>query len=63
MPEYRRRTKTDVWHWCSNCSDWPTGTPGVDYESQRVPRGERPSSGELDNQCRSKERNNNCNTV
>jgi len=24
MPEYRRRKGRDTWHWCRNCSNWPT---------------------------------------
>ena len=63
MPEYRRLKGSDAWHWCSNCSNWPKGTRGVDYDSQQVAAGKRPSSGELDNECRSKERENNCQTV
>jgi hypothetical protein len=22
--QYRRRVHLDVWHWCENCSSWPT---------------------------------------
>ena len=58
MPEYRRKKGKDAWHWCTNCSNWPTS----DYDSQQVAPGKRPSSGELDNECLSKERNNDCNT-
>jgi hypothetical protein len=53
--EYRKRKGSDVWHWCTNCSNWPTSN----YE---VWCGEgRPPSGELDNECRAKEQNKNCN--
>jgi hypothetical protein len=24
IAEYRRRKGADTWHWCSNCSNWPT---------------------------------------
>lgn len=60
MAEYRKRKGTDVWHWCTNCEDWPkvAGT----YESERPPAGKRPNSGELDNECLSKERRNLCST-
>ncbi len=62
MPEYRKLKDSDTWHWCRNCSNWPTGTAGVDYDSQQVPSGRRPASGELDNECRAKEREDNCRT-
>lgn len=54
MPEYRRIKGSDVWHWCRNCSNWPTSN----YDSRRT----KPTSGELDNQCRSKEKEGNCRT-
>ncbi len=59
MPEYRKKKGTDTWHWCTNCSNWPT----VNYDSVNVPAGKRPTSGELDNECRNKEQNNNCRTT
>lgn len=58
MTEYRKKMGSDAWHWCRNCSNWPTGTPGVDYTVSRT----KPTSGELDNECRSKERAGNCRT-
>ena len=27
MPTYRRRDSGDSWHWCKDCSDWPTERP------------------------------------
>ena len=24
MTIYRRKKDIDTWHWCKNCSDWPT---------------------------------------
>ena len=56
MTTYRRKKGSDVWHWCTNCDDWPTS----DYEEVTLPDNERPSSGELDNQCRDKERRGEC---
>lgn len=44
---YRRKKNSDVWHFCRNCSNWPT----ADYDEQQT----RPTSGELDNECRSKQ--------
>ena len=44
------------WHWCTNCTDWPTS----DYDSEWHSGKERPKSGELDNQCKSKEAASNC---
>jgi hypothetical protein len=52
MRRYRRRRDSDVWHFCSNCTEWPTES----YVEQTT----RPTSGELDNQCRSKEANGGC---
>lgn len=50
--EWRKRNGTDTWHWCSNCSNWPT----ADFTSSAT----KPTSGELDNECRHKEANGNC---
>jgi len=44
---YRRRTSGDTWHFCTNCSLWPTS----DYKEQQG----KPTTGELCNQCRSKD--------
>ena len=41
------RGNSDTWHWCRNCSNWPT----VDCEE----RYSKPSSGELCNECRAKD--------
>jgi hypothetical protein len=48
----RRKTGSDTWHHCSNCSNWPTS----DYEVSYL----KPRSGEFCNECLSKERNRNC---
>ena len=53
MAEYRRRNDSDTWHWCRNCSNWPTG-PGV-YIIYR-----KPTSGELCNECRAKDSAGTC---
>lgn len=44
---YRRRKNSDTWHFCRNCSNWPTS----DYVEQQA----KPSSGELDNECLAKQ--------
>jgi len=49
---YRKPKTTDTWHFCRNCSKWPTS----DY----VEQPNKPSSGELCNECRAKESNGNC---
>ncbi len=54
--EYRKRKGSDTWHWCTNCSQWPTS----DYDSQNVLAGRRPSSGELHEECLSKEKDQTC---
>ena len=52
MPEYRRKHGSDTWHWCRNCSNWPTSG----YDSQHT----KPTSGELDNECKSKDNAGTC---
>ena len=54
MPEYRRKKGSDTWHWCTNCSNWPT----ADYEVRYT----KPTHGDLDNECKSKEAAGNCKT-
>ena len=49
---YRRRKDSDAWHWCRNCSNWPT--------SNYVEQQSKPTSGELDNECKAKEAAGNC---
>ncbi len=51
--EYRKKkTGSDTWHFCKNCSNWPT----TDY----VSRHDKPTTGELCDQCRAKEANRSC---
>jgi hypothetical protein len=52
MTIYRRKNDSDTWHWCRNCSNWPTS----DY----VEANAKPTSGELDNECKAKEKARNC---
>jgi uncharacterized protein (DUF433 family) len=49
---YRRRMNNDTWHWCRNCSTWPTN----DYEESPS----RPTVGELCNECHGKQRAGTC---
>jgi len=49
---YRKRKGTDTWHFCSNCSNWPT--TGYDEQSAK------PSSGEFCNECLAKQKAGNC---
>ncbi len=56
MSEYRRRRDRDTWHWCKNCSNWPT-----QKEKPEVCHS-KPSTGELCNQCRSKAKHGECRT-
>ena len=51
MP-YRKKKDSDTWHWCRNCYNWPTS----DYDE----RDTKPTSGELCDQCLSKDKDNNC---
>jgi len=52
--EYRKKNGSDTWHWCKNCSNWPTSN----YQTSST----KPTSGELCDQCKGKEKNNNCTT-
>jgi hypothetical protein len=49
---YRKANGTDTWHFCTNCSKWPT----KDFEEKK----EKPTSGEQCNECRSKQAAGNC---
>ena len=49
---YRRLRGSDTWHFCTNCSTWPTSN----YDERVSP----PTSGELCNECRAKRANNDC---
>jgi CheY-like chemotaxis protein len=49
---YRSETGSQIWHFCSNCSEWPTD----DYDEQRVP----PTTGQLCNECRAKWQASDC---
>jgi hypothetical protein len=53
MVVYKRRKGKDTWHWCRNCSNYPTGS---DVETRYT----RPTTGELCNECKSKEKAGNC---
>lgn len=52
MKTYRRKKDSDTWHWCRNCSNWPTS----DY----VERHTKPTYGEFDNECKAKDKAGNC---
>ena len=49
---YRKRKGKDTWHWCQNCSNWPTS----DYDETPS----KPSSGELCNECLAKDKAGMC---
>ena len=51
---YRRGKGHDTWHWCRDCSTWPTS----DYEEET--NSTRPRNGELCNECLGKEKAGNC---
>lgn len=52
MAKYRKRRGSDTWHWCRNCSNWPTTE---DYTE----RDTRPGY-DLCNECKGKEKAGNC---
>ena len=51
---YRKRKgiQYDTWHFCSNCSKWPTS----DYDERTT----KPTDGELCDECKAKKDNSNC---
>jgi CheY-like chemotaxis protein len=49
---YRSERGSQVWHFCTNCSEWPTD----DYDERPVP----PTNEELCNECRVKLQANDC---
>jgi hypothetical protein len=49
---YRRRTDSDAWHFCKNCSNWPTS--GYKQETAK------PTSGELCDECKAKKKRGDC---
>jgi hypothetical protein len=46
--EFRRRENADTWHWCPQCSTYPTENYFV--------RRSKPDSGELCNECAARQR-------
>jgi hypothetical protein len=52
MAYRKKKSGSDTWHWCKNCSGWPTS----DYTEQQS----KPTSGELCNQCKSKDTAGTC---
>lgn len=53
MATYKRKKGSDTWHWCSNCSKYPTGS---DVETSHT----KPTYGELCNECKGKETAGTC---
>lgn len=53
VARYRRGKGHDTWHWCRNCSTWPTN----DYEETS---SSNPTSGEFCNECYGKQKAGNC---
>jgi len=51
---YRRRNESNTWHWCENCSNWPT-TPRTYVE-----RRDEPKSRELCEECSGLQNKGNC---
>ncbi len=49
---YRRQYKSDTWHWCRNCPDWPK----EDYTIRHY----RPTRGRLCEKCRKLEDDGSC---
>ena len=53
ISEWRRRKGNDTWHFCKNCSNWPTAAESeIKYT--------KPTTGELCNECKAKQSNGDC---
>ena len=48
---YRRRHNSDTWHWRIDCSNWI----GHSYAEVKLKKGERPTTGEICNECAAKQ--------
>ncbi|MBW1975960.1 MAG: hypothetical protein JRI45_10385 [Deltaproteobacteria bacterium] len=53
MTTYKRKNDSDVWHWCANCPEYPTG------EDVTV-RHSKPDYGTLCPVCEAKEKAGDC---
>jgi hypothetical protein len=53
MATYRRKEGSDVWHWCANCPNYPTG-------SDLITRHSEPEYGEICSECKVLERAGDC---
>jgi hypothetical protein len=49
---WRKRKEHDTWHFCTNCSQWPTSN----YDESN----HKPTYGELCNECKAKQAAANC---
>jgi len=47
MAYRKRKDGSDTWHFCKNCALWPT--------SNYVEQQQKPTTGELCNQCKANE--------
>jgi hypothetical protein len=52
MTKYVKAKGSDTWHWCRNCSNYPTNIGDT--------KSIKPTSGELCNQCKTKDRAGTC---
>ena len=55
MPKYVRRYGSDRWHWCKNCSRYPSESEIAETTYSRP-------TTDLCNECKAKEREKNCRT-
>ncbi|SFN03998.1 hypothetical protein [Thermodesulforhabdus norvegica] len=53
MTVYRKKEGSDVWHWCTNCPEYPTGENVIERHS-------RPDYGTLCSLCEVKDRAGDC---
>ncbi len=49
---YRKTKHTTVWHWCRNCSHWPT--------SEYIEQEGLPFTGELCYECKTRQESDSC---
>jgi hypothetical protein len=53
---YRKLKDSDAWHFCTNCSNWPT-SPGYEVYSGSATK---PTTGQFCDQCLAKQKAKDC---
>ena len=59
LTTYRKSAGSDMWHWCTNCSEWPIPSAASVYEELKLLDGKIPD-GKLCQVCASKATDGSC---